>query len=77
MLVSQTDMEPCPDEEQNCPTYPAAGAFRYAVEVPQGRLPDIGVVGAGGAPAEAGDATIELTGAPCPELEGGPGSSTT
>ena len=42
-LVSSTDMEPCPDQE-GCPTYPAAGPYRYAIEVLQGRLPDFGIV---------------------------------
>lgn len=69
-LVSQADMEPCPDEEPTCPNYPAEGAFRYAVEVPQGQLPDIGVVGEDGAIPAGGDVTLELTGTPCPA---GPG----
>ena len=29
---------------RRCPTYPAAGPYRYAIEVPQGRLPDVGIV---------------------------------
>ena len=41
-LVSTTDMEPCRDSSQ-CPDYPAAGPYRYAVEVPRGRLDDLGI----------------------------------
>lgn len=40
--VSQTDMAPCADRP-NCPTYAAARAYRYALEVPQGGLSGIGV----------------------------------
>jgi uncharacterized membrane protein (UPF0127 family) len=40
--VSQTDMAPCADKP-NCPTYAAARAYRYAVEVPQGGLSGLGV----------------------------------
>jgi len=66
VLVSVADMEPCPDESATCPAYPAGGLFRYALEVPQGRLGDVGVFGAGGSRASAGDASIVLTGTPCP-----------
>lgn len=66
VLVSQTDMAPCPDEDATCPSYPADGPFRYAVEVPQGRLADLGVVGPGGAEAGPRDAALVLTGTPCP-----------
>ncbi len=41
-LVSTTDMAPCRDSSQ-CPDYPAAGPYRYAVEVPKGRLDDLGI----------------------------------
>ena len=41
-LVSSTDMAPCRDSPQ-CPNYPAAGRYRYAVEVPRGRLDDLGI----------------------------------
>ncbi len=41
-LVSSTDMEPCEDSS-DCPSYPAAGSYRYAIEVPQGRLDDLGI----------------------------------
>ena len=42
-LVSVTDMAPCRDEP-TCESYPADGAFRYALEVPQGGLDDLLVV---------------------------------
>jgi uncharacterized protein len=41
-FVSATDMTPCADKP-NCPTYSAAGAYRYALEVPQGGLSGLGV----------------------------------
>ena len=34
---------PAPTTPPTCPTYPPAGSYRYAVEVPQGRLDDIGI----------------------------------
>jgi uncharacterized membrane protein (UPF0127 family) len=40
--ISQTDMTPCADKP-NCPTYAAARAYRYALEVPQGGLSGLGV----------------------------------
>ena len=42
-FVSATNMAPCLDRP-SCPTYPPAGPYRYALEVPQGRLPDLGAV---------------------------------
>ncbi len=36
-LVSTTDMAPC-GPTGTCPVYPADGPFRYALEVPKGRL---------------------------------------
>lgn len=42
-FVSSTDMAPCPDAEPNCPVYGAAGPYRYALEVPQGQLPALGI----------------------------------
>jgi uncharacterized membrane protein (UPF0127 family) len=42
-LVSTADMDPCPDIE-GCPTYPSGGSYRFALEVPQGSLADVGVV---------------------------------
>src|SRR5919106_5112306 len=41
-LVSTADMEPCADVD-GCPTYPPAGRYRFALEVPQGRLDDLGI----------------------------------
>jgi len=43
-FVSSTDMEPCrsPDPVE-CPRYPAVAPFRYALEVPQGGLDDLGI----------------------------------
>jgi hypothetical protein len=40
--VSQTDMAPCADRP-DCPTYAAARAYRYALEVPRGGLSGLGV----------------------------------
>lgn len=42
-FVSATDMEPCADSS-SCPMYPADDEFRYAVEVPQGGLEELGIV---------------------------------
>lgn len=53
-IVSTVDMRPCPDRT-DCPTYPPAGPYRYAVEVPQGTLPVIGLTpGARLAPGSRG-----------------------
>lgn len=41
-FVSSADMAPCGDQS-DCPIYSAAGAYRYALEVPQGQLPAFGV----------------------------------
>lgn len=41
-LVSTADMVPCEDRE-GCPTYPPAGPYRTAIEVPQGRLGHLGI----------------------------------
>jgi uncharacterized membrane protein (UPF0127 family) len=41
-LVSTADMEPCEDVD-GCPTYAPGGRYRFALEVPQGRLDDAGV----------------------------------
>jgi uncharacterized membrane protein (UPF0127 family) len=60
-LVSTADMEPCVGDDDiaaGCPTYPPDGPYRWAVEVPQGGLPDIGLV--------AG-ARFTDTGEPCPD----------
>lgn len=42
-LVDAADMAPCGDRE-GCPTYLPSGAYRFAVEVPQGDLDDLGLV---------------------------------
>jgi uncharacterized membrane protein (UPF0127 family) len=42
-LVSTADMAPCEDRD-GCPTYPPRGPYRLAIEVPQGRLDDLGIV---------------------------------
>lgn len=54
-VVSTADMAPCPDGA-DCPTYPPAGPYRYAVEVPQGDLGAFGLVG---------DARLDLVDEPC------------
>jgi len=43
-IVSTADMSPCGDRT-DCPVYPAAGPYRYAVEVPKGRLARLGLTG--------------------------------
>lgn len=41
-LVSTVDMVPCEDAP-DCPSYPAGGPFRFALEVPQGQLDEVAV----------------------------------
>ena len=41
--VSTADMAPCPSGSATCPTYAPAGRYRSAIEVPQGRLGDLGI----------------------------------
>lgn len=41
-FVSSTDMEPCLDRPE-CPLYNAEGKYRYALEVPRGGLPALGI----------------------------------
>lgn len=41
--VSTAEMTPCPDSSSTCPTYPPGGPYRFAIEVPQGRLDDLGI----------------------------------
>jgi uncharacterized membrane protein (UPF0127 family) len=43
-IVSTADMSPCGDRT-DCPVYPAAGPYRYAIEVPKGRLARLGLTG--------------------------------
>jgi uncharacterized membrane protein (UPF0127 family) len=42
-FVSATDMAPCPDDESDCPVYPPEGTYRFALEVFQGDLDELGV----------------------------------
>jgi uncharacterized protein len=60
-LVSTADMAPCADVE-GCELYPAAGPYRFALEVPRGGLDDLGVVegsrfAVGGSCAPAADSS--------------------
>jgi uncharacterized protein len=60
-LVSTADMAPCADVE-GCQLYPAAGPYRFALEVPQGGLDDLGLVegskvAVGGSCAPAADSS--------------------
>ena len=41
-VVSTADMEPCADSP-DCPTYAADGPYRFALEVPKGRLASLGI----------------------------------
>jgi uncharacterized membrane protein (UPF0127 family) len=41
-VVTITDIAPCADTPQ-CPSYPAAGAFRTVIEVPQGTLTKLAI----------------------------------
>jgi uncharacterized membrane protein (UPF0127 family) len=41
-VVTVKDMEPC-DSGDGCPSYPSEGSYRYAIEVPQGDLPELGI----------------------------------
>jgi uncharacterized membrane protein (UPF0127 family) len=42
-VVTAVDMTPCADDP-GCPPYPAAGPYRFTIEVPQGKLPALGIV---------------------------------
>jgi uncharacterized membrane protein (UPF0127 family) len=53
-FVSSADMEPCSATAPDCPVYPAGGSYRFAVEVFQGDLDDLGV-GPGSRLALGGD----------------------
>lgn len=41
-VVTIKDMEPCEDRS-DCPTYPSDGRYRYAIEVFQGGLDELGI----------------------------------
>lgn len=41
-VVTIKDMEPC-DDRSDCPTYPSDGRYRYAIEVFQGDLDELGI----------------------------------
>jgi uncharacterized protein len=41
--VSSADMTPCPTSTTNCPLYPAAAPYRWAIEVPAGHLEALGL----------------------------------
>lgn len=40
MRVDAVDMEPCPDSESSCPLYRSKAAFKTALEVAKGQLPE-------------------------------------
>jgi uncharacterized membrane protein (UPF0127 family) len=61
-LVSTTDMTPCEDSP-DCPSYPAAGPFRWAIEVP------VSVGGVTALGIEPG-ALVRDLGAPCSGSDG-------
>jgi uncharacterized membrane protein (UPF0127 family) len=42
-IVTTADMEPCSDSP-DCRDYPAAGPYRFTIEVPQGNLATLGIV---------------------------------
>ena len=42
-FVSSADMEPCPDEIEDCPTTFAEGPYVHAIEVAKGDLPRLGI----------------------------------
>jgi uncharacterized membrane protein (UPF0127 family) len=72
-IVSTADMEPCPDSAERCPGYPPDGPYRYAIEVVQGRLDDVGL---------EGDARLTVGGTSCEPVSGagsttGPSGTTT
>jgi uncharacterized membrane protein (UPF0127 family) len=59
-FVSSTDMEACPGGGAECATYTAAGPYRYALEVPKGGLPRLGI---------GPDSVLEVGGT-CPRASG-------
>jgi uncharacterized membrane protein (UPF0127 family) len=57
-LVSTTEMRPCGDRD-DCPSYAAAGPYRWALEVQRGGLDELGVL-------EPGARIDVAPGRPCP-----------
>lgn len=55
-LVAATDMAPCPNSATTCPIYDPPVPYRQAIEVPQGRLPDLGL---------NDGSRVEISGATC------------
>ncbi len=43
LVVATSDMEPCLGQEI-CPSYSSGAVYRFSIEVPQGRLDDLGIV---------------------------------
>lgn len=43
-VVDARDMEPCPSDAEECPTYPPSDPYRNTLEVPQGGLEPLGLV---------------------------------
>jgi uncharacterized membrane protein (UPF0127 family) len=56
-FVSSADMAPCPGAPSTCPSYPAAGKYRDAIEVPQGGLAALGI-GPGSALTDRGSCPV-------------------
>jgi uncharacterized protein len=54
-FVTSADMEPCLNRGNDCPSYPAGRPYRFALEVKQGGLGDLGV----------GPGSHLLVGGPC------------
>ncbi|HMJ76648.1 MAG TPA: DUF192 domain-containing protein [Iamia sp.] len=59
-VVSTADMDPCPPGTARCPSYPADGPYRMALEVEQGDLAPLAL-------EQDSTARLEPTG-PCPPL---------
>lgn len=55
-FVSAQGMDPCPEEAETCPSYPAAAPYLHAIEVPRGGLGRLGI-GPG--------STLSFSGEPC------------
>jgi uncharacterized membrane protein (UPF0127 family) len=60
-MVSRTDMAPCGDSK-DCPTYPPGAPYRFAIEMPQGRFPLVGI---------GRTASIRINARDCTAAEGG------